>query len=51
MLVYGRNVARDLLKKNKKIEKIILQEGFNDNEIFSLIENKKYSKKTKPLSF
>ena len=41
MLVYGRNVARDLLKKNKKIEKIILQEGFNDNEIFSLIEKNK----------
>lgn len=41
MLVYGRNVARDLLKKNKKIEKIILQEGFNDKEIFSLIEKNK----------
>lgn len=41
MLVYGRNIARDLLKKNKKIEKIILQEGFNDNEIFSLIEKNK----------
>lgn len=41
MLVYGRNVARDLLKKNKKIEKVILQEGFNDKELNSLIEKKK----------
>lgn len=39
MLVYGRNVAKDLLKKNKKIEKIILQEGFDDKELNSLIEN------------
>lgn len=41
MLVYGRNIARDLLKKEKKIKKIILQSGFNDKEIISLIENKK----------
>ena len=39
MLVYGRNVAKEILKKNKKIEKIILQEGFDDQEIKSLIEN------------
>lgn len=39
MLVYGRNVAKEILKKNKKIEKIILQEGFDDKEINSLIEN------------
>ena len=25
MLVYGRNVAKELLGKNRKIEKIILQ--------------------------
>lgn len=41
MLVYGRNVAKDLLKKEKKIEKIILQDGFDDNEIISLIRNSK----------
>lgn len=41
MLVYGRNVAKDLLKKEKKIEKIFLQEGFNDKEINSLIEKNK----------
>ena len=39
MLVYGRNVAKEILKKDKKIEKIILQEGFDDKEINSLIEN------------
>ena len=39
MLVYGRNVAKEILKKDKKVEKIILQEGFDDKEINSLIEN------------
>ncbi len=38
MYVYGRNVARELLKKNQKVLKIILQEGFEDKEIISLIE-------------
>ncbi len=41
MLVYGRNVAREMLEKNKRIEKIILQEGFDDKNIKSMIENKK----------
>lgn len=39
MLVYGRNVSKEILRKNKKIEKIVLQEGFNDKEINSLIES------------
>lgn len=39
MLVYGRNVAKEILRKEKKIEKIVLQEGFDDKEINSLIEN------------
>ena len=39
MLVYGRNVAKEILKKNKKVEKIILQEGFDDKDINLLIEN------------
>ena len=39
MVVYGRNVAKEILRKNKKVEKIILQEGFDDKEINSLIEN------------
>ncbi|MBQ6497666.1 MAG: 23S rRNA (guanosine(2251)-2'-O)-methyltransferase RlmB [Bacilli bacterium] len=38
MLVYGRNVARDLLKKGKNIRKIIIQDSFDDKEILSLIE-------------
>ncbi len=41
MIVYGKNVAKEMLKNNKKIEKLILQEGFNDKEINSLIENQK----------
>lgn len=41
MLVYGRNVAKEILKNNKKVNKIILQEDFSDNEINSLIENRK----------
>ena len=41
MIVYGRNVAKEILKNDKKIEKIILQENFDDKEILSLIENKK----------
>lgn len=48
MLVYGRNVARDLLKKNKNIEKIILQDGFNDEMINSLIEKSKIKVEIKP---
>ena len=39
MLVYGRNVAKEILGKNKKVEKIVLQEGFDDKELKSLIEN------------
>ena len=41
MLVYGKNVARDLLKNNKNIKKIIIQDNFDDEEIISLIEKKK----------
>ena len=38
MLVYGKNVVRDLLKKNKKVKKIIIQENFDDKDLISLIE-------------
>lgn len=41
MLVYGRNVAKELLENNKKVQKIILQDGFNDKEINSLIDFRK----------
>ena len=43
MLVMGRNVAEDLLKKNKKVRKIIIQEGFDDKNIISLIEKNNLS--------
>ena len=40
MLVYGRNVAKEVLKSNKKVEKIIIQEDFNDDSVNSLIEKR-----------
>ena len=41
-------MARDLLlNNNKKVEKIILQEGFSDNEILSLIEKRNINVITK----
>jgi len=40
MLVYGRNVAKEILKNNKKVEKIIIQEDFNDETVISLIEKR-----------
>ena len=45
MLVYGRNVAKDILEKNKKVEKIILQDGFSDKNIILLIEKLKLNYK------
>ena len=47
MLVMGRNVAVDLLKKNKKIKKVIIQEGFDDKNIISLIEKNNLVVETK----
>ncbi len=41
MLVYGRNVAKELLENNKKVQKIILQDGFSDKEIKALIDLRK----------
>ena len=41
MLVYGRNVAKEILKSDKKIEKIIIHEDFNDKDINFEIENRK----------
>lgn len=41
MLVYGKNVARDLLKNNQNIKKVFLQDNFSDNEIIDLLKNKK----------
>ncbi len=42
MLIYGRNVAEEYLKYNsKKIKKIIIQEGFDEKNINSLLEKVK----------
>ena len=41
MLVYGRNIAKIILENNIKVQKIILQENFNDEIINSLIRKKK----------
>lgn len=38
MLVYGRNIAKELLEKNKNVRKVIIQENFDDKKINSLIE-------------
>ena len=43
MLVYGRNVALECLKKPKNIQKVILQTGFDDKRILSLLEKNKIS--------
>ena len=47
MLVYGRNVAKEILKKNGQVQKIVLQEGFDDKEINSLIEKKNFKVEVK----
>lgn len=40
MLVYGRNVAKEILSGNKKINKITIIEDFSDKDILSLIEKR-----------
>lgn len=41
MLVYGRNVALEVLKKPKNVQKVLLQEGFDDKNILALLEKSK----------
>ena len=41
MLIYGKNVAKEVLKNNTKIIKIYLSKTFNDGEIQKLINKKK----------
>lgn len=41
MLVYGRNIALEYLKKNGKIRKIYLQEDFHDKKLVLAIKNSK----------
>ena len=40
MLVYGKNVAKDLLLSDSLIKEAFVQEGFNDNEIIDLLKIK-----------
>lgn len=48
MIVYGKNVAKELIEKNEKVLKITLQEGFSDKELNSLIEKSKIKVEYKP---
>ncbi len=41
MIVYGKNVALELLQRNTKIKKVFLQDNFCDEKIISLIEKLK----------
>lgn len=43
MLVYGRNVSKEILESDKYIKSIILQKNFNDKSIISLIEKRNLS--------
>ena len=40
MYVYGKNVAIEYLNGNKKIDKVFIQDKFNDFEIINKIKNK-----------
>ena len=48
MLVYGKNVAIEYLRKNKKIKKIWIQDSFNDQSILSLIQKRQIGYKKCP---
>lgn len=48
MLVYGRNVCLEYLKKNEKVHKLYLQEGFKDENLISLIGKLKIQPKYLP---
>ena len=41
MLVYGRNVAKEMLQKPEKVKKVTLIKDFGDKEIISLLEKTK----------
>lgn len=48
MLVYGRNVALEVLKKPKNVQKVLLQDGFDDKKILALLEKSKIPVFIKP---
>ena len=39
MLVYGRNVAKEILQNPKNVKKVILQDNFDDKRTFNFSEN------------
>lgn len=41
MYIYGKNVAREKLNSNERINKVFLSEKFNDQEIINLIKKKR----------
>ena len=41
MLVYGRNVAKEVLQNPEKVKKVTLLEGFKEKDIISLLEKNK----------
>lgn len=43
MLVYGKNVAVEVLQNPKDVKKVILQDNFDDKKINSLLEKHKFS--------
>lgn len=40
MLVYGKNVAQEILKKKEKIKKAYIYKGFNDSFILSVLQKR-----------
>lgn len=45
MFVFGRNVAEEILKSNKKIERIFIQDNFKDEEILRIINKRRIETK------
>ncbi len=46
MLVYGRNVALEYLNSNKKIDKVFMQNNFNDYDIINKIKRRNINVQT-----
>lgn len=45
MFVFGRNVAEEILKSNKKIERIFIQDNFKDEDILRMINKRRIETK------
>ncbi len=41
MLVYGKNVAKELLKSKNKVKKVYIQNGFKDEDILNMLSTHK----------